>query len=387
MRILLINYEYPPRGGGAGNATREIGLALSGCGHEVSVLTGGEKNGITVVDDLQIIQVRSGRKHKSRASLWEMLCFLCYGMMWCRRQRRRAWDAAIVFFTFPSGPIATLLKKRWGIPYVLSLRGGDVPGFELTLDWMHCFLAPLRRKVYREAIAVVANSLSLKQMARDADSVEPIVIPNGIDTETYRPLERSTVNLPTPLKVLMVSRFHPQKGLPEAIAMLGEARRRGVDFTLTLVGDGKERSLIEEAVRDAELGQLVKLVGWQDKENLPSIYQAVDCLLNLSLNEGMPNVLLEAMSSALPIIASDIAPHREILDHGVDGYLVDIRRLDCLVKPLGLMNQDSTSRVWMGNNARAKALRWRSWQSVAEQYLQLIKFSEGCPDVSTSVPS
>ena len=80
VKILLINYEYPPFGGGAGNATQEIGRALTKMGHAVTVLIGGKGDLYTDPDGIRVVPVDSSRKHFSQASFKEMFSFLLRGV-------------------------------------------------------------------------------------------------------------------------------------------------------------------------------------------------------------------------------------------------------------------------------------------------------------------
>ena len=87
----------------------------------------------------------------------------------------------------PVGPIGLLLKQRLGVPYLVSLRGGDVPGLVPELTLVHQALKSFRRKVLRNATAVIANSRDLAQHSKDSDRYPVVVIPNGVDTEYFSP--------------------------------------------------------------------------------------------------------------------------------------------------------------------------------------------------------
>ena len=151
VKILLINYEYPPFGGGAGNATQEIGRALAKMGHAVTALIGGKGDPYSDSDGIRVVPVGSARKHLFQASLKEMVSFLLLGVCWALGSRGRDFDLTIVFFALPCGPIATFLNKRWHVPYIVSLRGGDVPGLVPAIEPLHRVLAPFRRWVSKNA--------------------------------------------------------------------------------------------------------------------------------------------------------------------------------------------------------------------------------------------
>jgi glycosyltransferase involved in cell wall biosynthesis len=371
MKILLINYEYPPFGGGAGNATQEIGRALTKMGYAVTALIGGKGDLYTDPDGIRVRPVGSSRKHFSQASFKEMFSFLLRGVFWALGSRSRDFDLTIVFFALPCGPIATFLNKRWHVPYIVSLRGGDVPGLVPAIEPLHRFLAPLRRWVNKNAKAVVANSPSLAELAQASDTVSVTVIPNGVDTEYYRPSDNNIGVKSAPLRLLLVGRFHRQKLIPETIQWLARAKSQGIEFLVTIVGDGPERDAVEATIEDVDMTKFISLKGWLGKDELIKQYQQADCYLNLSSYEGMPNTVLEAMACALPVIASDIPPHRGLVEHQVTGYLVDLDRPESLIDQLTELATNRHRGKVMGEAGRQLVLAGHSWTAVANSYMAL----------------
>ncbi len=371
MKILLVNYEYPPFGGGAGNATQEIGRALIKMGHAVTALIGGKGDLYTDPDGIRVAPVGSSRKYLSQASFKEMFSFFLLGSLWALGHRGRDFDLTIVFFALPCGPIATCLNKRWHVPYIVSLRGGDVPGLVPAIEPLHRFLAPFRRWVSKNAKAVVANSPSLAELAQAADPVSVTVIPNGIDTEYYRPSGNNIGVKGAPLRLLLVGRFHRQKLIPETIQWLAQAKSQGIEFLVTIVGDGPERDAVEATIEDVDMIKFICLKGWLGKDELIKQYQQADCYLNLSSYEGMPNTVLEAMACALPVIASDIPPHRLLVEHQVTGYLVDLDRPQSLIGQLSELATDRCRGRVMGEAGRQAVLTSYCWKAVAKSYMAL----------------
>ena len=381
MKILLINYEYPPFGGGAGNATQEIGRALTKMGHAVTALIGGKGDLYTDPDGIRVLPVGSSRKYLSQASFKEMFSFFLLGALWALGGRGRDFDLTIVFFALPCGPIATFLNKRWHVPYIVSLRGGDVPGLVPAIEPLHRFLAPFRRWVSKNAKAVVANSPSLAALAQAADPVSVTVIPNGVDTQYYRPSGNNIGVKGAPLRLLLVGRFHRQKLIPETIQWLAQAKSQGIEFLVTIVGDGPERDAVEATIEDAGMTKFICLKGWLGKDELIKQYQQADCYLNLSSYEGMPNTVLEAMACALPVIASDIPPHRRLVEHQVTGYLVDLDRPESLIDQLTELATDRRRGRVMGEAGRQLVLAGHSWTAVANSYMALfVQRQQRSPD-------
>ena len=108
-----------------------------------------------------------------------------------------------------------------------------------------------------------------------------------------------------------------------------------------------------------------------EKDQLIEQYQQADCYLNLSGYEGLPNTVLEAMACALPVIASDIPPHRRLIKHLVTGYLVDLESPEDFINQLIKLATDRRRGRVMGEAGREVVLTSYSWTVVAESYMAL----------------
>ena len=214
MNILLINYEYPPIGGGAATATAAIAGHLTSMGHAVTVLTSRFRDlkGEAREGDVRVVRCPAIRKKPDRSGILEMFSFLVSaGLMLFSVIRRHRIEASIVFFSFPCGPLGLWGLKRGNVPYVISLRGGDVPGNEAALDPLHRLLTPLRRLIFRRSVAVVANSPGLKEMSERADPCQVQVIPNGVDTDFFSPSDIRDEAGSVPLHFFLLVAFRLRK--------------------------------------------------------------------------------------------------------------------------------------------------------------------------------
>lgn len=372
MKLLLVNHEYPPIGAGAATASQAIAHNLSALGHNVTVLTSHYRDlpAYRVEDGVAIYRVRCLRKHPDRSSLFEMLTFLIFAL--CRLPfflTRHRPDGLIVFFSLPCGPIGLVAKIFYGVPYVVSLRGGDVPGLVGQLNATHKLLAPLRRLVLQRARTVVANSEGLRELSEKADPYPVRVIHNGVDTEFFRPVATKLrlSEWDGPLRILFVGRFQEQKNLEFFLRQLG---RMSNSFELHLVGDGPQEKLLRNLAEQLGIAQSVVWHGWMSRAGLPGVYQSADCLVNPSLYEGMPNVVLEAMACGLPVIASKIPGNDTLVVHGETGLLFGLQDRDGLITALGQMH-DVDLRRRMGASGRARVVAEFSWRKAAQGYIAL----------------
>lgn len=367
MKILIINSEYPPVGGGAGNASAHIARLLAAMGNEVLVLTSqyGSLPREERCDGLQILRGPTRRKYADRSSAWEQVLFMAgaairsLGLL-----RRFKPDITLAFFGLPSGAVAWLLKAVAGIPYVVSLRGGDVPGFRPYDFWLyHKIAVPWLHLIWHGAAAVVANSQGLYNLARAFDSSVPIaIIPNGVDPQEFQDGQREW----SPPQVLSVGRVVYQKGYD--VAMRALAGLKELPWEWKIVGDGPFLRMLQGMVDQYSLDGRVHFPGWEPAEGVKAEYARANLFLHPSRHEGMPNAVLEAMASGLPVIATRIAGNEELVLHEQTGLLVPVDDAESLRESLRQLLGDGSRRSEMGHAARLRVEQSFGWRRVAQQY-------------------
>jgi glycosyltransferase involved in cell wall biosynthesis len=373
LRLCLLNYEYPPIGGGAASATREIARALTRQGYEVTVVTAGigDLVGERAEDGIRTIRLRCRRQRPDGAAVHEMLSFL---LVACRKlpliARAAECDGIICFFTIPCGLAAWVTSKLTGVPYVISLRGGDVPGLVPSMNSIHSILTPFRRAVLSNALSIVANSRLLQSLSRSADPFPVSVIPNGVNSNTFRP---NVVRLNTGVfRVLAVGRLHAEKNHAFALQMIADVSKRlpqPVEYHI--VGDGSLKAELAKVVDDLGLIKQVFWHGWTPRERLPEIYRLCDCLLHPSFYEAMPNAVLEAMAAGLPVVASNVPGNSEIIRHGETGYLYNLSDSSGFRDALVELATNVRACRNMGDAARRFVEIEYNWDQVAMRYADI----------------
>jgi glycosyltransferase involved in cell wall biosynthesis len=364
---LLINYEYPPLGGGAATASKSLAVALTRRGNRVIVLTSGlpkvdpgvwrlefgvrrlagapdeprptggsdeprptdlrdESHPSDGLDEegVTVIRVPAWRKSVHRSGIIQMTAYLLSAWRRAPRVAREYQvERVLAFFSIPGGVVARWVHWRLGTPYAVSLRGGDVPGTEPNLRFFYALLTGLRRNVLRHARYICAPSKALKKSSEAADPFSVRVIPNGVDTGYFRP---GTTPGPSSLTLLYVGRLHaPQKKVAVLLLILRAIRDRyGIPAEARIIGDGPERRTLENLARQQGLDNAVSFDGWLPREAVAAAYRSAAFLIHLSTYEGMSNVVLEALASGLPVVASRIPANAELIDPGKNGLLVEV---------------------------------------------------------------
>lgn len=376
MRLLLVNYEYPPVGAGAGTATQAIAKELVQSGHEAVVLTGrfaglpnsSQEGGVVIQ------RVASFRQAKDRCTIPEMISFVVGALFSLPGiVRRHRIEGAIIFFSFPCGPIGLVARWICKVPYVVSLRGGDVPGNEPHLNSLHRLLTPIRHTVLRNSLAIVANSDGLRKMAEAADPFPVRTIPNGVDTAFFTPARagRETAQGARPFRILYAGRFQAQKNIPLLFQQL--VQFPSASYELHLVGDGPLNAHLRALAHGLGIAAAITWHGWLSRSALREVYRSADCLVNPSLYEGMPNVVLEAMACGKPIIASRVAGNDAVVQEGVTGFLFSLDEPATLHESLQILLSDPNRAAQMGRHGREWAERNFSWSRVAAAYVQLFE--------------
>ncbi len=374
MKILLLCHEYPPAGGGAGWAAHQIARHLTAAGHAVTLLTARHALRPAPPPSLpyRLIEVGPRQRSTSGGSWRVWLDFMLAGsraaLSLANVERP---DVALAFLTLPAGAVAALLQARRRVPFVISLRGGDVPGFfPPEYRRYHQATAWAIRAIWRRAAGLAANSGGLRNLALRAGARHVSVIPNGVDLDLFRP--RADGPAPTPVTVLSVGRFAPQKNNAGLLRAAAEAARKvGRPFRLELVGDGPERQALILLAAELGLADRVSFLPWQPRDALAARYQGAHVFALPSFEEGMPNVVLEAMACGLPILGTRISGTEELVTDGDNGLLVPPGDEAALASALAASVEDDGLRARMGARSLARVAAHR-WAHVAAAYSDVL---------------
>jgi glycosyltransferase involved in cell wall biosynthesis len=360
VKLLVINYEYPPIGGGGGVICRDICEEIGSRGHEVTVITSGlgdspsyeSTNGVGI--HRVPVMMRSKR---DVASLPSMLSYVPL----CVRKgtalfRSRRFDVINTHFAVPSGPAGHWLSERFRVPNVLTIHGGDIFDPSKALSPHRTFgLRQTVRRMLCSADRVVAQSSDTMQNARRYYGVDrPIdIVPLGIRPNSYPAKTRAALDLPAGDKIFVtIGRLVRRKNLPELLEIFAGVREK-IPCSLLIIGDGPEMEPVERRIRELGLGVSVRMTGRVDEERKFQYLSAADIYLSTALHEGFGIVFLEAMECGLPIVCYNRGGQTDFLSDGVTGYLVslgdkerfterimDLARSDSVHKRIGAHNKE-----------------------------------------------
>ncbi|MEN9935470.1 MAG: hypothetical protein RLZZ387_2049 [Chloroflexota bacterium] len=363
MRIMMLNYEYPPIGGGASPVTRALSEHLVAAGHEVDVVT-MRYRGLPSLESsggLRVFRVPAVRRSAVRAVTAEMLSYLATALpVALHLTGARRYDVVHSHFIMPTGALALALKRARGLPVVITAHGSDVPGYNPDrFQRGHRLLAPAWRGIARAADAIVSPSHFLRGMIRSGCDVPVEVIPYGYDAPRRRPE-------PKRRRLLFVSRLFPRKGAQHFLEALAGLDTSG--WEVTVAGDGPMLEPLRQQARD--LGLSVDFRGFIKGQELDDLYASSAVFVFPSAQDNFPVVLLEALSHGCAVVTSDVTGMPEVVgDAGLLAPPGDVPAIRAAIKRL--MDNEAL-REELGERARAQVARF-GWDGILARYVALYK--------------
>jgi glycosyltransferase involved in cell wall biosynthesis len=373
VKILFLNYEYPPLGGGAANATyhllREISHSHTAINVYAIVSSPATESLEYLGDNVVINKIDIGKNNNLHyQSNFDLITYLFKAnKLIGQLLKTEKFDLIHAFFALPCGLLTQLPNRN--LPYIISLRGSDVPGYSNRYKFLYPFIKPLFKKICLSASSVVSNSNGLRTLAHKTllNNFHIEVIPNGIDTDIFHPPE-------PPFKgqgrLLSVGRLIPRKGFAQLIDSVALLIKEGIDLSLSIAGEGPERSALEDLISKHNLENKIHLLGLCNQEQLKTHYQESDIFVLPSRNEGMSNALLEAMSCGLPVITTNTGGSEELVND--NGIIIEPDSETELTGAIRRLATDKEMRTDFGIESRKRALLF-SWKKVADDYIALYR--------------
>lgn len=388
-KILFFNYEYPPLGGGAGNATSYILREFAKIPNlHVDLVTSstGEYKEEKVGKNVTIYYLPIGKKESNlHFQSQKDLIIYTWKAFWFARKllKKTTYDLTHSFFTVPCGALSWLIYKWKKIPYIVSLRGSDVPGYSERFGIIYKILTPFIKIIWKNSDAVIANSGSFKDLALRVDSSREIkVITNGVATHEFKPKsieEKKTES--DKFKILCGTRLTPRKGFRFLVKAISELKKKNHNnLILQIIGEGDEQEELEMLVKELGLENEIEFTGVLDRDKIKKYFSSARIFVSTSLNEGMSNAMLEALASGLPIIATNTGGTAEMVIDGLNGFVIKMKDTEDTADKIEkiILHEEMESRMAIESRILAESL---SWENVAKSYWsEYIKISNNSKD-------
>jgi glycosyltransferase involved in cell wall biosynthesis len=272
------------------------------------------------------------RKEMEVATITSMLTYFPSSVLFAIHSiNGNQYDIINTHFAIPSGPTGHLLSKFFKLPNVLSIHGGDIfdPSKSLS-PHKTPLLSSVVQKMLNKADRVVAQSKDTKSNAYRHYNVhrEIDIIPLGIKKPTFKKKRRNDFGIKKDEIVFCtIGRLIKRKNLNELLDILARLKNNFA-FKLLVIGEGPERTNIENLIKRHWLEDRVILFGYVSDELKFQLLNISDCYLSTALHEGFGLIFLEAMECGLPIISYNRGGQNDFLVDGKTGFLIKFRQKD-----------------------------------------------------------
>ena len=289
------------------------------------------------------------RGRGAKALLWQIFYFGEAGLMW-RQCERRGIRHIHAHHANVGSDVALLASHLGGDDWSWSFTmHGSTEFFDVREHRL-----PQKVELARFVVCVSSHGRSQLMTHVGTEHWDKLhVVHCGVDVSLFEPPQRAADGRPP--EVLTVGRVVPVKGQSLLVESIAALARRGVDARLTIVGDGPELSRLRALAERLGVADRVELPGAVGQDAIRAYYERADLFALPSFAEGLPVVLIEAMATGLPVVASRITGIPELVEEGVSGELVVPGEGDDLTRALGdLLACPPERRVEMGRAGRAK---------------------------------
>lgn len=292
---------------------------------------------------------------------------------------------SIIHFEWNSAAISySYLFKWFDVPVVISCRGSQVQVAPHN---------PLRRTIieglrstFQSATAVHCVSEAVKQEAMHygLDPQKACIIHPSVSPDFFYPITVKNINTDI-FKIITIGSLNWKKGYEYAITAIRYLSDRGIKSRFEIIGTGNlsEFQRILYTISDLGLESCIHLAGELTPEDIRTRLQQSDVFLLSSLSEGISNAVLEAMACGLPIVTTDCGGMREVIDNGIEGYVVPVRNPIALADALSILANDYPLRLRMGAAGRNRILTQFGLDQQITQFLRLYASLLGSIDIST----
>ncbi len=377
--LLLICSSYPPVIGGSELEAQRVSAALIRRGYRITVVCAGGDPMPPVRDwvDPEGVPVRIYAGHwRGRPKNIVFALRVAAMLLWERRNYQLVYFLMQGLHLAAGLPVARFLRKpilmKIGGSGVIPLMTRSLSG-RLELKW-------LRGWAHR---VMILNEGMREEAIRECFTPEKLYwMPNPVDTDEFAPCgdgERARLRLdlgipPKAPVVLYVGRLAPEKALPALLDAFARVVRRIPSAMLLLVGDGPLRSSLAE-----QAGQLgltegnLRFAGLVEPAKVPVWMRIADIFALVSYSEGFACALLEAMSTGLPSVVSDITANRQLIEGGHHGLLTPAGDPDAIAAAIMNLLENAPLRASMGQAARQRVAENYAIAKVADRYESLIR--------------
>jgi len=367
----MLNYEFPPIGGGAGKVHLNMLKEYSKRDDlNIDVLTSASHPGYYITNFSNNITIHKVGVHKKDLHFWRKIEVLEWivkaGHYYKKMIKHNKYDFVHSFFGFPTGWFC--YRSRTKLPYIISLRGSDVPGKNLRFAFEYKLLGIFFKVIWKNASALIACSEGLKQRAlKFYPQVKIDVVPNGVDIEKFHPKSENKAKKSDIIRLITVGRLSITKRVDILIDAVKILVEQGKKVKLLIVGGGSLKDSLEKLAAKKNLVNFIEFKGIVNSQQMPQLYQNSDLYVSATMQEGMSNAMLEAMACGLPIITTQCEGVDELIKG--NGIIIKEETADEIAKAISELVMNTEKLESMSKASRKHSENF-TWKSVSQAYLK-----------------
>lgn len=372
MKILVLNIEYPPVGGGVAKICAEISERYVRQGHDVTVVSMGMVQRIEKEkrNGLDIIWIPAGRKMSYLSTPLEHLRFIRNAKRFLKiHLKANSYDFCHCHFMIPTGLIARWVKKHYGVPYIVTIHGSDVPHYNPDrFKLLHTFTKPLISRVSNDAEAIASSSQYLlnllSQEVSSTKKTAQVHIRNGYS------LPHKVLNLEKKNIILSTGRLLRRKGFHTLIKAVSDI---ALDYEVHICGDGP----MMDELKSMAQGSKTPIVfhGWIDNASDTYMQLLTEARIYalVSSHENASISILEAMYNQCAVITSDGTGCKEMVEGS--GICLPPDDHNLLKNEIIRLTNDADLCAAYGKSAKEEVLKNYNWDTIADEYLEVMQKS------------
>lgn len=349
IRVALVG-PMPPPFGGMANQTRQLARLLRHEGIEVGVVPTNAPCRPQFIE--RVRGLRAG---------FRLVPYL--GALW-REVRQSSVvhvmaNSGLAWYLLAAPAIHVAVAMRR--PVIINYRGGLASEF---LNKSASRVLPTLRK----ASAVVVPSGFLKRVFAD-HGVQTLIIPNVIDTTVFHPADPPRTRTDG-LHLVIARNIEVIYGIDLAIRALAMLKTQGVAANMSIAGVGPERAALGRLAAELGVTDEARFLGRLDIAAMADLYRRADVVVNPSRVDNMPNSILEALASGVPVVSTDVGGIPHLVKHAETAWLVPPESPDQLAAGVRAVLEAPQVRERLSRNGLALARRY-AWAEVRRSWLQL----------------
>lgn len=376
MKILMLNYEYPPIGGGGGVISKNIAEGLVALDNEVHVLTSNFNQLPEIskpVADLKIIRLKVKRAKNHQSNPVEMLDWIMKTKNFCKTYlEQHSFDICFSNFVMPGGEVALFLKEKFNLNFVVISHGHDVPWVHSKRLWPLYLLGYTKiKKVLNKAeLIFVQTPKMLQNILRFNSSSEQkaVVIPNGFSQSIIKQKSSSKT-----FTVVFAGRLVNQKSPDILIQSFISFLDSGAAGELLIYGDGPLRKHLQVIVDGSGYGMKIKFSGKVGHSEVIDALHSSDLYVTTSLNEGMSMSMIEAAAVGLPIITTPVSGANQLINEH-NGIVVPFNDAEKTATAIqNIYSKWMNGKSLVDQNKLVEIRKKYNWDVICTQYNNQLK--------------